>query len=272
MDPSGLCEPGDTVPLGPISGWLTAKAEAARNAGGFLGAIGHMAYGTAVGPAALLDTVYPRAVPQAAFNAYAQAERVAATSSSPVDRAMANAAMGAAVYGGARAALPSTRSMSSAARAAGTAPVRTAEENYGVRFFGEEQVRHYTGASPMLGKPGSPVFFSPVEDMAVVRNAGDAALHSGMAPSVTNACVNGKDVFGISFPTTGLSTRLPTAADAGGHIHFLEGGHTAVRLPGGGRYLVNPTREFVTPGVAVPQGSVLFKLGPNGEWIIRKRF
>jgi RHS repeat-associated protein len=96
----------NNVELGPISGWLAGKAEASRSSGGILGAIGHMAYGTAVGPAALLDTVYPRAVPQAAFNAYAQAEKVAATSSSPVDRAIATVAMAAGVYGGARSTLP----------------------------------------------------------------------------------------------------------------------------------------------------------------------
>lgn len=107
--PQSIPVPSNNVALGPISGWLAGKAEASRSSGGILGALGHMAYGTAVGPAALLDTVYPRAVPQAAFNAYNQAERVAATSSSPVNRAMATAAMGAAVYGGARAALPASR-------------------------------------------------------------------------------------------------------------------------------------------------------------------
>lgn len=42
--------------------------------------------------------------------------------------------------------------------------------------------------------------------------------------------------------------------------------------PGAG-YLVNPTREFVIPGgQAVPEGSVLFKLGPAGEWQVLRKF
>jgi hypothetical protein len=124
--------------LGPISGWLAGKAEASRSSGGILGAIGHMAYGTAVGPAALLDTVYPRAVPQAAFNAYARAEKVATTSSSPVDRAIATAAMAAGVYGGARATLPSARSMSSAAP---VTPVFATERNAAVFWSGAPMTR-----------------------------------------------------------------------------------------------------------------------------------
>ncbi len=44
------------------------------------------------------------------------------------------------------------------------------------------------------------------------------------------------------------------------------------QVTSGGAYLVNPRREFVTPGVAGPNGSVLFKLDSYGEWIIEKRF
>jgi len=71
---------------------------------------------------------------------------------------------------------------------------------------------------------------------------------------------------GVSFPTGGLAQRLPTAVDAGGFAHFLEGGHTAVRLPSpNSGYVLNPTRELVTVGAPVPQGSVLFRIGPSGE-------
>lgn len=108
----------------------------------------------------------------------------------------------------------------------------------------------------------------PIEDSAIVRNAHDAARYTGMAPSAQKAYMTGGDIYGISFPTKGLGARLPSAADAGGWPHFLEGGNTAVRLPGqNGGYLLNPTREFVIPGgQQVPQGSVLFKLGENGSW------
>ena len=95
-----------------------------------------------------------------------------------------------------------------------------------------------------------------------------------MAPSVVRAYVNGKPVYGVAFPTEGLDIRLPTAADAGGWPHFLEGGRTAVRTaePNGG-YLLNTTREFVVPGGSpMPTGSVLFRLGSHGEWIPLRRW
>jgi len=72
-----------------------------------------------------------------------------------------------------------------------------------------------------------------------------------------------------------MKTSVPTAADAAGWPHYLEGGHTAVKTgddPNAG-YLVNSTREFVTLGGSpVPEGSVLFRLGPNGEWIPIRSF
>ncbi|WP_425618761.1 RHS repeat-associated core domain-containing protein [Anatilimnocola sp. NA78] len=146
-------------------------------------------------------------------------------------------------------------------------------KDYGVRFFGEEQVKYYSGNDARLGKEGQQIFFSPVEDMGSVRNAADAAQQSGYAPSVTNAYLKDRDVYGISFPTNDLKVRQPTAADAGGWPHFLEGGNTAVRLPGeNGGYMLNSTKEFVTPAGPVPSGSVLFKLGANGEWIPQRRF
>lgn len=72
-----------------------------------------------------------------------------------------------------------------------------------------------------------------------------------------------------------MSVSQPTAADAGGWPHFLEGGNTAVKTGDGptAGYLVNPTREFVMPGGdPVPPGSVLFKLGPNGDWIPMRKY
>jgi hypothetical protein len=79
----------------------------------------------------------------------------------------------------------------------------------------------------------------------------------------------------LTFPTEGKVITKHTPADAGGWPHYLEGGHTAIKLSDGPNagYLVNPTREFVIPGGdPVPPGSVLFKLGPNGEWIPMKTF
>lgn len=155
-------------------------------------------------------------------------------------------------------------------RQRGTAPQST----HGVSFFGDDVAQYYKASDATLGAPGKPHFFMPVDDAGIVRNANDAARYTGMAPSATNAYLTGGNVYGIAFPTRGLGVRVPTAADAGGYVHFLEGGRTAVRTAGPrGGYLLNPPREFVTQGGrVVPQGSVLFRLGTAGEWIIERRF
>jgi hypothetical protein len=156
----------------------------------------------------------------------------------------------------------------------GVTAAETAGGKYGVAFFGESNVGYYTVENATLGRTGGSFFMMPLEDSALVTNAASAARYTGMSPSTLKAYTEGGDIFGISFPTNGMKARAPTAADAGGWPHFLEGGHTAVRLEGpNAGYLVNPTREFVIPGGnAVPNGSVMFKLGPNGEWIPMRKF
>lgn len=112
----------------------------------------------------------------------------------------------------------------------------------------------------------------PLEDSVVVKDAASAYRFTGGAPSLERAYVNGGDVFGVEFPLAGFAPRLPTAADTTLE-HFLQGGRTALKLPEGGGYLINPTREFVIPGGApMPQGSILFRLGPNGERIPIRRW
>ena len=147
--------------------------------------------------------------------------------------------------------------------------------DYGVAFFGSSNLGYYTRAGATLGTTGKSFFLMPLEDSSVVTDAASAARYTGMSPSTLDAYMNGGDIYGISFPTKGYALSTPTAADAAGWPHFLEGGNTAV-LTGTGPnagYLVNPTREFVTPGgSAVPSGSVLFQVGSNGEWIPVKRF
>ena len=67
----------------------------------------------------------------------------------------------------------------------------------------------------------------------------------------------------------------PAAEDAGGWPHYLEGGNTAVKTGDGPNagYMVTPTKEYVIPGGnAVPEGSVLFKLGTDGEWVPLQNF
>jgi hypothetical protein len=144
-----------------------------------------------------------------------------------------------------------------------------------VAFFGESNLGYYTRETATIGREGKSFFFMPLEDSGVVKNAADAALYTGRAPSAEAAFLEGGDIFGLSFPTNGMKISRPTATDAAGWPHYLEGGNTAVRLGDGPNagYIVNPTREFVIPGGGqVPKGSVLFKLGPNGEWVPLRNF
>jgi hypothetical protein len=53
--------PKPTVPYGPVSGWLASKADASAKMGGVLGAVGHMANGTAAAFTSLFDVAAPRA-------------------------------------------------------------------------------------------------------------------------------------------------------------------------------------------------------------------
>ena len=147
-------------------------------------------------------------------------------------------------------------------------------EGRGVFFVGDDLLPALDRPDATLGRAGGTVFLMPLEDASTVLTVGDAARASGMAPSITGAYVAGGEGFGLAFPTRGLPVRIPTAADAGGFPHFLEGGRTAVRTAGSkGGFLRNPNREFVTPGGGpVPPGSVLFKIGPNGEQIPIRRF
>jgi hypothetical protein len=158
---------------------------------------------------------------------------------------------------------------------AGAPPAGGEAEHYGVAFFGDSSLRYYTVDNATLGASGRSFFMMPLEDSPAVTDAGSAARYTGMSPSTLDAYKNGGDIYGLSFPTGGMTLSQPTAADAAGWPHFLEGGHTAV-LTGDGPdagYLVNPTREFVTPGGnPVPEGSVLFKLEPGASWAPVRRF
>jgi hypothetical protein len=148
-------------------------------------------------------------------------------------------------------------------------------ENYGVTFFGDDILTFYGPAKATIGKSnGGPTFFMPLEDASLVRNAHDAAVYTGMAPSAQNAYLSSKEIYGFSFPTGGLKVAKPNSIDAADWPHFLEGGQTAVKLEGpNAGYMVTPVREFVTPGSSpVPRGSVLFEVGANGEWIPLRRW
>lgn len=143
-----------------------------------------------------------------------------------------------------------------------------------ISFFGKDVVPFIDHADATLGRAGDVAFLMPIADAAKLRNTGDIARHTGMAPSNQKAYLAGENIFGVSVPTADMHLRPPTDEDAGGFAHFLAGGNTAVRLPGEhGGYLQNPTREMVTAGGSpMPPGSVLFEVDENGTWIPIRRF
>jgi hypothetical protein len=165
-----------------------------------------------------------------------------------------------------------------AAARASTKPLTEAElanmqsTNYLAAVFGKDLKPYYEVANPKLGAPGRPFFSTTGDDAAAIRNASDAARLTGGSPSTQSAYINGEDVYAIVYPRVGIPAKLPTAADARGWAHFLEGGTTALRIDGPkGGFLVNSTREFVIDGgTPVPKGSVLVKIS-NGEWEVLRR-
>jgi RHS repeat-associated protein len=151
-------------------------------------------------------------------------------------------------------------------------PFGLTSDDYLVTFFGRGSLRFIDKPDALLGAPNGLSWLTPLEDARKVVSAGDAARHAGMAPSVKDAFVNGDHVFGVSVPSSSVPTRLPVKPDADGNPNFLPGGHTAVRLPGD-TYLMNPTREVVTPGGnPMPPGSVLFEVDDDGTWIPIRKF
>lgn len=143
----------------------------------------------------------------------------------------------------------------------------------GVTFFGGTTAEYYKHPGATLGRAGGVVFFMSEKDSRLICSPSDAAQYTGMAPQVRDAYRFGEPIYGVNFPTAGLEVRAPTASDAGGYEHFLEGGFTAVRLADDAGYLRTPITEFVTPGgLPVPKGSFLFKLGPGGEQLPIRMF
>ncbi len=148
----------------------------------------------------------------------------------------------------------------------------------GVAFFGKDNLRYYApeidGSAPVLGGSGKGFFFMPIDDAARVSTPAGAAIQTGFARSAKKAWQSGEDIYGVSFPLNGLQVRTATTADAGGWRHFLDGGHTAVNVKGTDWFLVNKTREFVVDGGLnkLPDGSVIFRLGDQGEWVPMWRY
>ncbi|MFA6302699.1 MAG: hypothetical protein WC627_06155, partial [Legionella sp.] len=151
-------------------------------------------------------------------------------------------------------------------------PHSTSKIDYGVAFFGKDNVLKYYlpgfgGWVPTLGAKNRPFFHMKIEDAALIDSPVKTAIETGFAPSVKNAWERGGDIYGLAFPTKSFNIRTPVKADAMGWPHFFEGGHTAINAEGTSYFLVNKTREFVLPGGdLMPKGSVLFRLEDSGAW------
>ncbi|WP_171910792.1 hypothetical protein, partial [Candidatus Rickettsiella isopodorum] len=147
----------------------------------------------------------------------------------------------------------------------------------GVTFFSKDYLHFFAPdtfeGSTTFGLASKQIFLMPEEDVIRITSPASAAIETGFAPSLKDAWLQSKEIFGASFPTKGLSIRLPTAEDALGNINFRLGGNTAIRVPETDTFLVNQTREFVTPGgIKMPPGTMIFRLGEQGEWVPYWRF
>ena len=153
----------------------------------------------------------------------------------------------------------------------------TGKLDRGVTFFSKDKLHYFAPDSfegtTNIGAPSKPLFLMPAEDAAKIRTPVNAAIETGFAPSVQQAWLNGEDIYGLSFPLKGLSPRLPTIEDAMGNINFRSGGFTAIGSKETNMFLVNSTRErVITGGMPMPKGSVVFRLGDEGEWVPMWRF
>jgi hypothetical protein len=101
-----------------------------------------------------------------------------------------------------------------------------------ISTFGESNLKYYTGDTAKLGREGGSFFHMLIEDSSIIKNSADAARYIGMSPSTLKVYVEGGETCGMSFPSKRFEIRVPTASDAGGWPHFLEGGKTAVALEG----------------------------------------
>ncbi len=141
-------------------------------------------------------------------------------------------------------------------------------DSHGVTFFDKDIANRFQQPGATLGPKGGQVWMMPAEDAKGLRTKGEIVRATGNAPRPVQVYRSDSDMYGLAVPLEGVSRRHATASDAQGWPHYLEGGNTAVRLPGkDGGYLVNSTREFVVEGGAgIPKGSVLFKVGDNGSY------
>jgi hypothetical protein len=109
----------------------------------------------------------------------------------------------------------------------------------------------------------------PAEDAARIVSPMDAARQSGNADSILTAARNGDEIYALFSNSDRMQLREPTIDDALGNINFLPGGgHTAIA--GDTFFLVNPTREMVTPGTLLGPDAVitqLVRVAQSNTWV-----
>lgn len=155
----------------------------------------------------------------------------------------------------------------------GSSLTSVASSSRGVAFF-DKEIADIVKTSGRLGRGGREVFYMPSEDAGGLITRSQIVRATGNADRVTQAYLNSKPFYGIDFPTTNLSKRLPDAIKYSENPNFLSGGRTAVALgkTGSDGLLVNRTREFVTDSFTIPKDSVLFRIDQNGRKVIIKRY
>jgi len=126
-------------------------------------------------------------------------------------------------------------------------------------------------ASPSFGRmsEGGLGWAMPAEDAARIVSPLDAARQSGNAETILTAAQNGDDIFALFSNSDRMQLRAPTIDDALGNVNFLlDSGHTAIA--GDNFFLVNATREMVTPGTLLGPDAVitqLVRVAESNTWV-----
>jgi hypothetical protein len=98
---------------------------------------------------------------------------------------------------------------------------------FGVSFFDKAiAIKFYTpsitGKAPLMGVPGKASFHMLVDDAQNIISPVSAAAETGFAPSVVNAWKEGKDVYGLAFPTKNICQEFQiNQMQVGGYTSFL---------------------------------------------------
>ena len=176
----------------------------------------------------------------------------------------------AAVRDGVAAASGSLRTVETTVQ--GGEHVLGPEWNRVATFVNRDVKEYLVGAdSPSFGRmtEGGLGWAMPAEDAARILSPMDAARQTGNAESILTAARNGDDIFALFSNSDRMQLRAPTLDDALGNPNFLPGsGHTAIA--GDSFFLVNATREMVTPGTLLGADAVitqLVRVAESNTWV-----